>query len=84
MVRVPRGVGLRTRSGPEGSSLSDPRQAQWELPDRSEQRRRAPVSGASTRGARSVTCAYGAHRLKISHERFARTSAKPGGTLTGR
>ncbi len=92
MVRVPRGVGLRTRSGPEGSSLKRCPAGAAGAPGPEPMR----VAGAR-RVDRDEGCtvlqlvtpagaavASGAHsqRLKISHERFVAVSLKPGGTAT--
>ncbi len=75
MVRVPRGAGSRTRSGPEGSSLSEHRQAQREYPDRSRGRRRR----AGRRSLEEGCTVHDEQRSKISQERFEVASVKPGG-----
>src|ERR1700731_4687313 len=55
MVRVPRGVGLRIRSGPEGSSLKRSPAGAAGAPElESWATIRRPARGVSTRGARST------------------------------
>ena len=63
------------------AALSDHRQAQRALPDRSRGRRKAPDVRVSTWGARSMH--QPAAAPKISHERLSARSGKPGGTLAG-
>src|SRR5207302_10739044 len=65
MARVPRGVGLRTRSGPEGSSLKRcPIGAAGAPGPESRAAIRRPVVGGSTRGARSNASPHAAATLQ--------------------
>ncbi len=80
MVRVPRGVGLRTRSGPEGSSLKRSPTGAAGAPEPE------PWTEAGARMASSRQGVHGPASLqqcsKISQERLVAASLKPGGTET--